>query len=72
MTLTSAFLVLIMVMIWKTNIFLVILYVVVISSVELMYLSSVLYKFDQGGYFPLAFAVILTAIMFIWNDVYRR
>ncbi|XP_062088418.1 potassium transporter 5-like [Humulus lupulus] len=72
MTLTSSFLVLIMVMIWKTNIFLVITYVVVIGSVELLYLSSVLYKFDQGGYLPLAFAGLLMAVMFVWNDVYRR
>lgn len=72
MTLTSSFLVLIMVMIWKTNILLVIFYVVIIGSVELLYLSSVLYKFDQGGYLPLAFAGLLMAVMFVWNDVYRR
>ncbi|CAB4281530.1 unnamed protein product [Prunus armeniaca] len=69
---TSSFLVLIMIMIWKTNIFLVISYVLVIGSVELMYLSSVLYKFNQGGYLPLAFAMVLMIIMFVWNDVHRR
>ncbi|PSS06235.1 Potassium transporter like [Actinidia chinensis var. chinensis] len=72
MVLTSSFLVLIMVMIWKTHILLVISYVLVIGTVELLYLSSVLYKFDQGGYLPLAFAFFLMAIMYIWNDVYRR
>ncbi|XP_031120731.1 potassium transporter 5-like [Ipomoea triloba] len=72
MTLTSTLLVLIMIMIWKTNIFLVILYVLVIGSVELLYLSSVLYKFDQGGYLPLAFALFLMFIMFTWNMVYRK
>ena len=72
MALTSSFLVLIMVMIWKTHILLVISYVLVIGTVELLYLSSVLYKFDQGGYLPLAFAFFLMAIMYIWNDVYRR
>jgi KUP system potassium uptake protein len=40
--------------------------------VELLYLSSVLYKFDEGGYLPLAFSAFLMVIMFIWNDVYRR
>ncbi|GMN38065.1 hypothetical protein TIFTF001_007320 [Ficus carica] len=39
---------------------------------EVLYLSSVLYKFDQGGYLPLAFAGLLMTVMFIWNDVYRR
>uniref|UniRef100_A0A6N2MQY2 Potassium transporter n=1 Tax=Salix viminalis TaxID=40686 RepID=A0A6N2MQY2_SALVM len=72
MTLTSAFLVLIMLMIWKTNIFYVIVFVLTIGSVELLYLSSVLYKFDQGGYLPLAFAGVLMAIMYTWNNVYRR
>lgn len=72
MTLTSAFLILIMVLIWNTHIILVIAYALIIGSVELIYLSSVLYKFDQGGYLPLAFAVLLMFIMFIWNNVYRK
>ncbi|KAK7843282.1 potassium transporter 5 [Quercus suber] len=67
-----AFLVIIMIMIWKSHILLVISYVLVIGSVELLYLSSVFYKFDQGGYLPLAFAAILMTIMYIWNDVHRR
>ncbi|KAG6700154.1 hypothetical protein I3842_08G098500 [Carya illinoinensis] len=72
MILTSSFLVLIMNMIWKTPILFVISYVFVIGSVELLYLSSVLYKFDQGGYLPLAFAAVLMSIMYVWNNVYRR
>ncbi|KAH6827404.1 high affinity K+ transporter 5 [Perilla frutescens var. hirtella] len=72
MALTSAFLVLVMIMIWKTNIVLVILYVLIIGSIELVYLSSVLYKFDQGGYLPLVFAMFTMMIMFVWNYVYRK
>jgi len=72
MTLTSALVVLIMVMIWKTHILLVIGYVLLIGSVELMYLSSVLYIFTEGGYLPLAFAAVLMTIMYIWHYVYRR
>ncbi|WJX79736.1 hypothetical protein P8452_62827 [Trifolium repens] len=72
MTLTSAFLVLIMIMIWKTHILLILTYVLVIGSVELVYLSSVLYKFDQGGYLPLALAAILMFVMYVWNNVYQR
>ncbi|KAL5795543.1 hypothetical protein ACOSQ2_000363 [Xanthoceras sorbifolium] len=72
MTLTSSFLVLIMIMIWKSNILLIISYILIIGSVEFLYLSSVLYKFDQGGYLPLAFAALLMTIMYVWNDVYRR
>lgn len=72
MALTSSLLVLIMIMIWKTHIALVVLYILVIGSVELIYLSSVLYKFDRGGYLPLAFSIILVLIMFVWNYVYRK
>ncbi|GKV04942.1 hypothetical protein SLEP1_g17021 [Rubroshorea leprosula] len=72
MALTSSLLVLIMIMIWKCNIFFIIAYVLVIGSVELTYLSSVLYKFAQGGYLPLAFATFLMTVMFVWNNVYRR
>ncbi|XP_007050839.2 PREDICTED: potassium transporter 5 [Theobroma cacao] len=72
MTLTSSLVVLIMIMIWKTNILFAIAYVLIIGSVELLYLSSVLYKFDQGGYLPLAFAAVLMTVMYIWNNVYRK
>ncbi|KAL2236540.1 potassium transporter 5 [Sesamum indicum] len=72
MTLTSAFLVLIMIMIWKTHILLIIAYALIIGTIELVYLSSVLYKFDQGGYLPLAFALVLMTIMYVWNHVYRK
>ncbi|CAI8615070.1 unnamed protein product [Vicia faba] len=72
MTLTSAFLILIMIMIWNTPIILIIAYALIIGSVELIYLSSVLYKFNQGGYLPLAFALFLMFIMFVWNNVYRK
>ncbi|XP_077218950.1 potassium transporter 5-like [Tasmannia lanceolata] len=72
MTLTSSFLVLIMIMIWKTHILLVLSYVLVIGSIELIFLSSVLYKFMEGGYLPLAFVAFLITIMFVWNYVYRK
>ncbi|KAF8394543.1 hypothetical protein HHK36_020754 [Tetracentron sinense] len=72
MTLTSSFLVLIMIMIWKTHIVIIIAYVLCIGTVELLYLSSVLYKFNQGGYLPLAFAAVLMIIMYTWNNVYRK
>ncbi|XP_043722079.1 potassium transporter 5-like isoform X2 [Telopea speciosissima] len=72
MTLTSAFLILVMIMIWKINFALIILYASTIGFVELVYLSSVLYKFVEGGYLPLAFAAFLMSVMFVWNYVYRK
>ncbi|KAH9618078.1 hypothetical protein KSS87_004828, partial [Heliosperma pusillum] len=69
---TSFFMILVMLVIWKKNIAIVIVYVACIMSVELVYLTAVLYKFPHGGYFPIAFACLLLAIMYIWNYVYRK
>ncbi|KAK6911429.1 Potassium transporter [Dillenia turbinata] len=71
-TLTSAFLMLVMIMIWKTNISLVLLYILTIGASELIFLSSLLFKFPQGGYFPLAFAAVFVIIMYVWNYGYRK
>lgn len=71
-TITSSFMVLVMFLIWKKNIILVILYICCIMSVEVTYLSSVMYKFPHGGYLPIAFASALMLIMLTWNYVYRK
>ncbi|KAL9247180.1 hypothetical protein vseg_020638 [Gypsophila vaccaria] len=71
-TITSSFMVLVMLVIWKKNVALVLLYICCIMSVEFVYLSAVFYKFPHGGYFPIAFACILLGIMYIWNYVYRK
>ncbi|KAB1203080.1 Potassium transporter 5 [Morella rubra] len=72
MTLTTTLLALVMILIWKTNILLVSAFILVFGSVELLYLSSTLYKFKDGGYLPLAFAAVLMMIMFIWNYGFRH
>ncbi|XP_015086650.1 potassium transporter 5-like [Solanum pennellii] len=72
MFLTSCFLILVMILIWKTNILLIIVYILIIVSVELVFLSAVLYKFEQGGYLPVALALFLMFIMYVWNYVYRK
>ncbi|XP_074353885.1 potassium transporter 5-like, partial [Apium graveolens] len=72
MAITSSLLVVIMIMIWKTHLLLIISYILIIGGLELLYLTAVLSKFIEGGYLPLVFAVILLAIMYTWNDVYRR
>ncbi|KAL2473428.1 Potassium transporter 5 [Forsythia ovata] len=39
---------------------------------EIIYFSSVLYKFTQGGYLPLAFSLVLVAMMGVWHYVHQR
>lgn len=72
MTLTSFLLVLIMLLIWKTHILLIIAYIITIGVIELIFLTSVLYKFTQGGYLPVAVGVFLVVVMYVWNYVYRK
>ncbi|XP_077229251.1 potassium transporter 5-like [Tasmannia lanceolata] len=72
MVITTSLLTLIMLMIWKTNILIIGLFFLVFGGSELIYLSSVLEKFIQGGYFPLAVSLVLIIIMGVWHYVYRK
>ncbi|PQM35474.1 potassium transporter 5 [Prunus yedoensis var. nudiflora] len=72
MVITTCLLTLIMLVIWKTSIWLIGLFFVVFISIEVVYSSAVLYKFAQGGFLPLAFASVLMAIMGIWHYVHKQ
>nr|DAD24203.1 TPA_asm: hypothetical protein HUJ06_025666 [Nelumbo nucifera] len=50
------------------------LFVLVFGSFVLLYFSSVLYKFDKGGYLPLSFAGGLFFVMYsswCWASLHR-
>jgi KUP system potassium uptake protein len=70
MIITTSMLTLIMLVIWKISIWWIALFFVVFASIEGIYLSSVLYKFIQGGFLPLVFAFVLSTIMAIWHYVH--
>ncbi|KAF5449181.1 hypothetical protein F2P56_029658 [Juglans regia] len=72
MLITTSLLSLIMLVIWKTRIWKIALFFVVFASIEGIYLSSVLYKFTQGGFLPLVFALVLMTIMAIWHYVHKE
>lgn len=72
MVITTCMITLIMLVIWKTSIWWIALFFVVFGSIEVLYLSSVLYKFTQGGFLPLVFALFLMIIMGIWHYVQKR
>ncbi|KAE8726292.1 Potassium transporter 5 [Hibiscus syriacus] len=63
---------LIMLVVWKTNILFIVLFFGLFAFIELTYLSSVLSKFVQGGYLPLAFAMVMMSIMAIWHYAYKK
>ncbi|KAG0459836.1 hypothetical protein HPP92_022964 [Vanilla planifolia] len=72
MLVTSSMLVLIMLMIWQTNLPFIALFVLIFGSFELVYFSSVLYKFTSGGYLPLTFALVLYFVMYVWHYVQTK
>jgi KUP system potassium uptake protein len=72
MIVTSSFLTLVMLMIWQTHLFLVVIFVTVFGAIEFTYFSAVLYKFPQGGYLPLAFAALLLLVMYVWHYVHVK
>lgn len=72
MVITTCMVSLIMLVIWKTSIWLIALFFVVFLAIESVYFSAVLYKFTQGGYLPLAFSLVLMIIMGIWHYVHKE
>ncbi|GMP71312.1 hypothetical protein CsSME_00029779 [Camellia sinensis var. sinensis] len=72
MIITTCMLTLIMLVIWKTSIWWIVLFLVIFGSIEGLYLSSVLFKFVEGGYLPLAFSVVLMLIMGLWHYVHKK
>ena len=69
MIVTTTLMTLIMLMIWQTNIYLALAFFSIFGSIELLYFSANIYKFEQGGWLPVAFATFLGALMLIWQYV---
>ncbi|KAI3467836.1 hypothetical protein Pfo_024499 [Paulownia fortunei] len=72
MLITTSLITLIMLVIWKTKICWISLFFNVFMLIELLYFSSVLYKFTHGGYLPLAFSVVLMIMMGIWHYAHQQ
>ncbi|XP_020673725.1 potassium transporter 23-like [Dendrobium catenatum] len=67
MMVSTALVTLVMLLIWKTNIFLALSFPAIFGTIELIYLSAVLTKVQEGGWLPLAFASFFLLVMYIWN-----
>ncbi|GFP80819.1 potassium transporter 5 [Phtheirospermum japonicum] len=72
MLITTSLMTLIMLVIWKTKIWWAFLFFFVFVSIELVYFSSVLYKFTQGGYLPLALSLVLMIMMGVWHYAHQQ
>lgn len=72
MLITTSLVTLIMLMVWKTKIWWIALFFGGFMAMELVYFSSVLYKFTQGGYLPLALSLVLMIMMAVWHYVHQQ
>ncbi|MCO5601955.1 hypothetical protein L7F22_056082 [Adiantum nelumboides] len=67
MLVTTILMTLIMLLVWRSNIFLVVTFASVFLLVELVYFSSILFKVDQGGWAPLVIAAVFLIVMYVWH-----
>ncbi|KAG2565936.1 hypothetical protein PVAP13_7NG152900 [Panicum virgatum] len=71
-SITTHLVTVVMLLIWKKHIIFVLLFYVVFCCIELIYLSSILSKFIQGGYLPFCFALVLMTLMATWHYVHVK
>lgn len=67
MIVSTTLVTLVMLLIWRTNLFLALCFPLLFGSIELIYLSAVLSKILEGGWVPLAFATFFLCVMYTWN-----
>jgi KUP system potassium uptake protein len=67
MMVSTALVTLVMLLIWQTNLFLVLCFPILFGAVEFLYLTAVLSKILEGGWLPLAFSSLFLCIMYTWN-----
>ncbi|KAL6652820.1 hypothetical protein ACP70R_011745 [Stipagrostis hirtigluma subsp. patula] len=71
-SITTHLMTIVMLLVWRKNIIFILLFYVVYTSIELLYLSSILSKFVQGGYLPFCFSLVLMALMMTWHYVHVK
>lgn len=64
---TTLLMTLIMLLVWHCHWILVLLFTGLSLVVECAYFGAVLFKVDQGGWVPLAFAAVFLLIMYVWH-----
>jgi len=66
---TTHLMTVVMLLIWKKHVIFIALFYVVFGSIEVIYLSSILSKFIEGGYLPICFALVVMSLMATWHYV---
>ncbi|KAM3296469.1 hypothetical protein ACQJBY_038683 [Aegilops geniculata] len=69
-SITTHLMTVVMLLVWKRNIAFIAAFYVIFGTTELLYLSSILSKFAEGGYLPFCFSLVLMALMATWHYVH--
>ncbi|KAL8251482.1 hypothetical protein R6Q59_035175 [Mikania micrantha] len=67
MLVTTFLMILIMILVWNCNWFLVFIMTFLSLVVECTYFSATVIKIDQGAWVPLAIAAVFLTIMYVWH-----
>ncbi|KAF5189589.1 Low affinity potassium transport system protein kup [Thalictrum thalictroides] len=67
MLITTCLMAVVMLVIWKTNLILIVLFFTVFFFIEASYMTSLLIKVPQGGWVSFAIAVFFLTIMLSWT-----
>ena len=65
MVITTLLMTIVMLLVWKVNIWWIAIFFIVYISTESIYTAAVLYKFAHGPYVPVAMLAVLMLIMII-------
>lgn len=62
----------VMLLVWKKHVIFILLFYIVFSLTEVIYLSSIMSKFIDGGYLPFCFSLVLMSLMATWHYVHVK
>nr|CAB3458920.1 unnamed protein product [Digitaria exilis] len=72
MFITTCLMSLVIIFVWQKNILISLLFLVFFGSLEAAYLSSAVMKVPQGGWAPVALALVFMSVMYVWHYGTRR
>eukprot|EP00252_Welwitschia_mirabilis_P014371 TRINITY_DN3158_c0_g1_i3.p1 TRINITY_DN3158_c0_g1~~TRINITY_DN3158_c0_g1_i3.p1 ORF type:complete len:380 (+),score=32.01 TRINITY_DN3158_c0_g1_i3:81-1142(+) len=67
MIVTTILVTIVMLLIWQTNLFIALCFLVFFLIIELTYISSVFMRLSDVSWFPLVLALFIVLVMYIWN-----
>uniref|UniRef100_A0A0A9I2F4 Potassium transporter n=1 Tax=Arundo donax TaxID=35708 RepID=A0A0A9I2F4_ARUDO len=63
---------LVIIFVWQKNLLISLLFLVFFGSIEAVYFSAAVVKVPQGGWAPIALALVFMSVMYVWHYGTRR